>query len=431
MGPGVVTADRDAIRRLYTGDPRAKHNSADPVRPLLGDRSLFLIGPDEHLARRRLLLPPFHGERVRGYAELMQRLMREEVAHWAPGDTVRVLPLAQNVTIEVILQAVLGVADRELRERLRRSIDAVLFYPFGAGRLALAGRLGAGPRMPHGLREAAAFAGSLSTPAVTTYFPEIKTRDWWNVATHRWWHHRDGLMAVLDEQITTTRADPRLDEREDILAMLVRARDEDGRGLSDEDLQEDLLGLIAAGHETTAASIAWGAALLAHHPEIQERAVEGDERYRTALVKELLRLRSPVLIAGGRALAEPFEIGSFTLPPGTPIFIDAWGVHHDPEIYPDPERFDPERFLGEGPPPYAWVPFGGGAHRCLGAALAELEIAVGLGTMLEAATLEPADARLAPGARRGITLVPHGGGRVRIAARASGAARPRELAAWT
>src|SRR5215217_2201367 len=210
MPPAVLTTDRDAIRRLFTGEPLRKRNSADVVRPLLGDRSIFLLDPPEHLERRKLLLPSFHGTRVRGYGALMQRLMSEEVARWRPGQTVRVLPVAQNLTIEVILQAVLGVADRDLRERFRGLIDATLFYPFGARGLRLGSRLAPPFAVPRRLREAAAFTGSLSTPAVTTYFPPLKSRSRLNVGAWRWWRHRDGLMGLLDEQIDATRADPRL-----------------------------------------------------------------------------------------------------------------------------------------------------------------------------------------------------------------------------
>ena len=251
-----------------------------------------------------------------------------------------------------------------------------------------------------------------------TYFPALKSRSPLNVGARRWWRHRDRLVALLDEQISATRADPRLAERQDILAMLVQGRDDGGQALGDEDLRDDLLTLIFAGHETTAAAIAWGAVLLAHHPEAQARAVEaarsGDERYIGALVKEVLRVRPPITVAGGRVIDEPFAVGPFTVPAGVPIFIDAWGVHHDPALHPDPARFDPERFLGDAPEAYAWLPFGGGAHRCIGAALAELEIAIALSTMLNNASIGSADRRLAHPARRGITLVPHGGGRIRI-----------------
>lgn len=419
MPPHVLTIDADAIARLFTGDPLAKRHANDAVRPLLGDRSVLLLEPREHLARRKLLLPPFHGERVRDYAALMQRQMDSEVSRWRPGETVAILPVAQNVTIEVILQAVLGVADDGTRRRFRQLVDDTLFYPLGALRLRLSGRLAPRIAPPRRIREAVAFAGSLPTPAVMTYFPGMKARARWNVGTWAWWRHHDRLMALLDEHVAATRADPRLEEREDVLAMLVRARDEDGAGLSGEDLREDLVTLIAAGHETTAAAIAWGAVLLAHHPEVRDRATEaahaGDDRYLGALVKEVLRIRPPIPVAAGRTLDEPFTIGAHTVPAGTPMLIDSWGVHHDPARHPDPERFRPERFLGDAPESYAWLPFGGGAHRCVGAALAELEIKVALGTILRTHAIAPAESELPPPARRGVVVVPHGGGRIRIA----------------
>jgi cytochrome P450 family 135 len=418
MAPTVLTSDREAIRRLLTGDPLTRRHGNEAVRPLIGDRSVMLLEPAEHLARRKLLLPPFHGERVRGYAELMQRLMEEQVDRWRTDDTVAVLPIAQNVTIEVILQAVLGLADAETRRRFRRLIDDLLFYPFGALRLRLSGRLVPPFTPPPRVRELAAFAASLPTPAVLTYFPELKPRARWNVGTAHWWRHRDRLLALLDDQIVATRADPRLAEREDILALLVQARDEKGDALSTDDLRDDLIALIGAGHETTAAAIAWGAALLAHNPAVREHATvaarENDEQYLGALVKEVLRIRPPIPVGAGRVLDEPFAIGPHIIPAGTLILIDAWGVHHDPEIYPDPESFQPQRFLDQPPVSYAWLPFGGGARRCLGAALAELEIKVALRTILHRVAIAPADAELAPPARRAVVIVPHGGGRIRI-----------------
>lgn len=420
MPAAVLTSDRDAIQRLLTGDPLGKRHGNDVVRPLLDDRSVMLLEPAEHLERRRLLLPPFHGERVRGYAELMQCLMDAEVDRWRSGETVAVLPVAQNLTIEVILRAVLGVADPDLRRRLRRLIDDILFYPFGTLRLRLSGRLaGAHLTERRRLRELAAFASALPSPAVSTYFPELKERSRSNFLIRRWWRHHDRLMALLDELIAARKADPGVAERDDILTMLVTARDEEGRPLSTQDLRNDLLTLIAAGHETTAAAIAWGAALLAHDPDVRERATAaaraGDEAYLGALVKEVLRIRPPIPVAAGRVLDEPFAIGPHLIPAGTLILIDAWGVHHDPERHPEPERFRPERFLDETPEPYAWLPFGGGAHRCIGASLAELEIKVALGTLLTRAAIAPADRELAPAARRGVVVVPHGGGRIKVA----------------
>jgi cytochrome P450 len=348
--------------------------------------------------------------------------MDEQIDRWRPGDTVSVLPIAQDVTIEVILQAVLGVTDAAMRRRFRRLIDDLLFYPLGALRLSLARRFAPRIALPQRIREAAALASALPTPAVMTYFPEFKRRSRWNLATRRWWRLRDRLYALFDEQIAATQIDPRLEERDDILAMLVQARDEDGKPLSTEDLRDDLLALIGAGHETTAAAIAWGAVLLAHNPDVRARATvavrENDEKYLGALVKEVLRIRPPIPVGAGRVLDEPFEIRPHRIPAGTLILIDAWGVHHDPGVYPDPERFKPERFVAGAPEPYAWLPFGGGAHRCIGSALAELEIKIALTTILGRVAISPADAELAPPARRAVTMVPHAGGRIQTQVRA-------------
>ena len=426
MPPLVLTSDRDAIRQLLTGDPLTRHHGNDAVRPLIGEGSVMLLEPAEHLERRRLLLPSFHGERVRVYADLMQRLMDTEVDRWRRGDTPAMLPIAQNVTIEVILQAVLGVADEGMRRDFRRLIDDILFYPLGALRLRIGGLLPHRFTLRRRIREAAAFASALPSPAVSTYFPELKSRSRLNLLTKRWWQHHDRLLALLDRQIAVSRADPGLAERDDILALLIQARDEGGKALTAEELRDDLLTLIAAGHETTAAGIAWGAALLAHNPAVRERATvaarQDDDTYLGALVKEVLRIRPPVPVAAGRVLDEPFAVGSHLIPAGTLILIDAWGVHHDPERHPDPERFRPERFLSGSPEPYGWLPFGGGAHRCVGAALAELEIKVALATMLTKVVISPADHELAPPGRRGITIVPHGGGRIKIEANASSSA---------
>jgi cytochrome P450 len=392
MRPYVVTTDGEAVRRLLTGDPASKRHANEAVRPLIGDDGVILVDGEEHLARRRLLLPPFHGERVRGYGEMMERIMEAEVADWRPGAVVETLPVAQNLTIEVILQAVLGVADKAVRDRFRTATDAVFFYPWGN-------------REP-------GFALGMFTPAVTTYYPHIKARAWWNAGTWAWWRRYDRLIALVDKHIAATKADPRLDERDDVLAMLVA-----GDHIPDAALREDVLTLIAAGHETTAAAIAWGAVLLAHHPDIQERAADGDEAYLAALTKEILRFRPPLPVAAGRVLDEPVEAGGHTIPAGTPILIDAWGLHHDPARHADPGRFAPERFLGDKAESYSWLPFGGGHRRCIGAALAELEIRVALATMLRAVRLEPAAPELAPTARRGIVVVPKGGGRVRVAVR--------------
>jgi cytochrome P450 len=378
--PGVLTKDRDAIRRLFTGDPLVKRHGNDLLRTFVGEQSVLMLEPAEHLARRKMLLPPFHGERVQAYARLMERLVAAELDRWRPGDTVKVQPLAQSLTLEVILQAVLGVSDEAMRTRLRNLFDA------------------------------------LNTPlnAFALFVPKLSRRAWWNLLSRRPWRLKDELDALLFEHIATTRADPRLSEREHVLAMMLGARDEQGAGLSDQQVRDELITLIAAGHETTATAIAWGVELLAHNPAVMAEAREGDDAYFEALAKEVLRIRSPVPVGGARHVLEPFAVGRWVIPPEVVILVDAYGIHHDPDVYPRPQEFRPRRFLDEPPDGYSFLPFGGGAHRCLGASLALLEIKVVLREILACAELAPASSTLARAVPRGPTLAPRGGASVRV-----------------
>ncbi len=380
LPPHVLTKDRDAIRRLYTGDPLAKRHANDILRPFVGDQSVLVLEPAEHLTRRKILLPPFHGERVQSYARLMERLVSAELDRLEPGAVVAVQPIAQALTLDVILQAVLGVSDPATRRRLRRIFDAVM-SPLNS---------------------------------VVLFAPRLARRSRWNLLSRRPWRLKDELDALLSEHIAATRTDPALEDRDDILAMMVLARDEDGVGLTDEQLCDELITLIAAGHETTATAIAWGVELLVHNPAVMEKARAGDEAYLEALVKEVLRIRSPSPIAGGRYVLEPFPVGAWTIPLGTGISVDAYGVHFDPDIYPEPHEFRPERFLEDPPDGYSFLPFGGGAHRCLGAALALLEIKIALREILARLELAPTSPAIARPVPRGPTLAPRGGARVRV-----------------
>jgi len=423
--PLVMTSDRDAVRRLLTGDPLGKAHGNDVLRPMLGDRSVLLLPPAEHLARRRLLLPPFHGERVDGYVQLMRRLVEERLDAWRPGEVRAVLPLGREVALDVILQAVLGVSDPALRDRIATLVDDLVTYPTGELRRRLPTRGAAeGTGLPGRRGEVAGRLATLASPAVMTFFPTLKRRSWKNPSTLHWFTLYDRVLALLDEHVQAVRRDPRLEEREDILAMLVRARDEEGEGLTDADLRDELWAIINAGHETTATVTAWGSLLLAHRPAVQGRAAEalaaGDRTYLQAVVKECLRFRTPLQLSAARTLAEPFESGGTLVPAGWTIGIDALALHEDPEAWGDPAVFRPERFL-EGPAPaYAFLPFGGGAHRCIGAALAELEVEVALGALLERFELRPAEPRMEAAIKRAIVHVPHAGARVRLEARASG-----------
>jgi cytochrome P450 len=209
---------------------------------------------------------------------------------------------------------------------------------------------------------------------------------------------------------------------------MVCARDEDGVGLSDQQLRDELITLIAAGHETTATAIAWGVELLVHNPTVLARAREGDDAYLDALVKEILRIRPPLPISAARHVLEPFEIGGWTIPSSVAVIVNTHGVHNDPAVYPEPHVFRPERFLESSADAYSLLSFGGGAHRCIGASLAQLEIKVVLREMLLCLELAPIADTIARPVPRGPTLAPRGGARVRILARRSSAAQERASA---
>ena len=380
----VITSDRDAIKRLFTGDPLQKRHGNDSLRPLVGSQSILVLEPEAHLERRKMLLPPFHGERVAAYARLIEQLTVARLGQLEAGETVSMQKIAQALTLDVILRAVLGISDPALRERLSRTYDSL--------------------SRPHNV-------------FLLLLVPVLGRRSRWNLASRSAWRLKDELDALLLAQITATRADSRLAERDDVLAMMILARDEHGEGLSDEELRDDLITLITAGHETTATAIAWGVELLVHNPEVLADARPDDDAYMEALVKEVLRMYPPVPVGGAREVLAPFELGRYTIPPRVPILVDAYGVHHDPAVYPEPDVFRPERFLDGQPESYAFLPFGGGAHRCLGATLATLEARVVLREILKRVELTATSPQLAQAIARGPTIAPRGGARVRVAPR--------------
>ena len=382
MPASVVTVDRDAVRRMFTGDPLTKRHANDILRPVLGDRSVLLLEPREHLQRRKLLLPPFHGERVRAYADVVTELVEAELDRWEGHGEITVLPRAQDLTLEVIMRIVLGMRDDGARARLRATYDAMINAP-----------------------------GS----AIGHYFPHLLRP--WKPVMAAYLRKKAVLDQLVTEQIAAARADPELEGRRDILAMLVLARDESGHGLTDAELVAELNTLLVAGHETAAAAIAWGAELLAHHPDVAAEAVAGDADYVDALAKEVLRIRSPLPLGGARRMVEGSRCGPAHPSRRGPVLVDLlWGVHNDPALYPDPAAFRPTRFLDSPPDSYAFLAFGGGAHRCLGASLAQLEIKSALSGMVGRYELRPARAGVAAPVRRAITLVPEGGGRIVVRA---------------
>jgi cytochrome P450 len=346
FGRLVYLADPADIKRVFTGDPALFHAgdaNAFILEPVLGKHSLLVLDEDEHLAERKLLLPHFHGESVRRYAETMSEAAAAEVDSWRVGGRVAMRPAMQRVGLEVILRAVIGVSDPVRLARLRHLL----------------------PRM------------SGITPLIQAMWL------WpWLGRFGPWKRYRRLLAetdAVLYEEIAARRADASGD---DILSLLVQHS-----SLSDAQLRDEVMTLLVAGHETTATALAWAFERLVRTPDAMERARSGDDDYLDAVVKETLRVR-PVVADVVRTVTSETEVGGYTVPAGT-IVLPAVALVQRSESYDDAMEFRPERFLDGSPPPYTWIPFGGGVRRCIGAAFATLEMKTVLREVLARVELEP------------------------------------------
>ena len=388
QSPMVMFSDPEAVRALYTSrDHGLPPGRTFALRPLLGPRSVLLLEGREHLDRRRLMLPAFHGERMRAYESTVREATERELAAWPLGEPFAIHPSMQAITLEVILRAVFGVSDEERRERLRVMLRDLL------NRTAT-------PRLQFG----ALAARRVGREGPLAQIGELRV----------------GVDEVLAEEIRERRADPQVAEREDILSQLVAARFEDGSSMDDAELRDQLLTLLVAGHETTATALAWTFDLLLHNPptlaRLQSELAQDDGQYLRAVVNESLRLR-PVVPLAGRRLGSELRVGEYVLPAGTDVTPSIWLTNTREDTYPEPFAFRPERFLENPPGTYSWIPFGGGSRRCLGASFAEFEMRVVLSTVLEACTLAPADARPEHVARRNVTLAPRHGTRVIVRSR--------------
>lgn len=392
--PLVVLSDPEDVKTVFTGSAEVMHAGEANVvlEPIVGSNSVLLLDERRHLRERRLLLPPFHGDRMRRYGEIMEEAVEREVSTWREGETMALLERMQAITLEVIMRAVFGVDSGAEMERLRELLVRMLALTTDPGRL-LAGL----------------FFGVDSDRVVSG---------------------REAALGPVDRElfriIAEHREDPALEEREDILSMLLLARDEDGEPMSDAELRDELMTLLLAGHETTASTLSWAFERLVHEPEVMERLVaevrEGDgDRYTEAVIQETLRLR-PVIPMVVRVITEPVTVGQgrFRLPAGSRVAPSILLVHLREDIYPDPFGFRPERFLESPPGTYTWIPFGGGMRRCIGASFAQFEMRAVLRGVLRAVDLAPAGGpeRIS---RRAITLVPRRGGRVRVERVVSGA----------
>jgi cytochrome P450 family 135 len=376
-GTWIVTSDPQAIKQVFTGDPRLLHaGEANRILlPVLGPSSVLLLDEDSHLSQRKLMLPAFHGARMKRYGELMSRVAAEEIERWPIGTPYRLRPRMQAVTLEIVLGAVFGVYEgprlERLRSELRRLLDIVTNPLAGVALLALGpkriGRLGP-------------FRRDL-----------------------------ERVNRPIYEEIAERREAGDLGERDDIMSLLLQASHEDGSPMSDEELRDELVTLLVAGHETTATALAWAVERLCRHPEKLERLTEevrmGESGYLEAVVQETLRLR-PVISIVNRRLVEPMEIGGRLLPAGVAIVPSIHLVHRRADIYPQPHEFRPERFLEQSPGTYTWIPFGGGTRRCLGAAFAQFEMETVLRELVCRRTVTPARAKSERVYRRAITETP-------------------------
>jgi cytochrome P450 len=399
----VLISDPQDVKTLFTAAPEIAPSGTgnSPIRPVMGERSVLVLTGPEHLRQRKLLLPPFHGERMREYEQTIVQATRADMAGWPLGEPMRLQERTRAITLEVILRAVFGV-EAERMDSMRDAI-AGLLAPMNSLRMVwLALR-----RM------------SLERP------------------TGAIGRALDQLDETIYGELARRRVQQDLAERTDILSLLMQARDEDGEPMTDEELRDELVTLLLAGHETTATSVAWAIERLVRHPQKLARLVaeidagpDGGERYATAVVNETLRVR-PVVPIVARMLTEDFELAGRRLPAGTRVMPSIYLTNRNPRVYEAPDEFRPERFLEDSPDTFSWIPFGGGIRRCIGASFAQLEMKLMLQTMLSElepslpAARSPLRRRARGGAaggesavggewirRRAITLVPGHGARV-------------------
>jgi cytochrome P450 len=383
----VLVFSPELVKQVFQGAPQQLHagEANALLGPIVGHRSVLLLDGPEHLRHRRLMSPPFHGRAMLGWIETMRESTDAEIDGWPVGEPFAMHASMQALTLRVIVRAVFGL---ELDPAHPAAADKL-----GAALRAMVEPLGS----RSGLLVAAALVRGRGSSGSAQRF-EARKR-------------------VVDElllaEIARRRADPDLADHDDVFSALLLARDDDGEGLTDGEVRDELLTLLLAGHETTATGLAWTFDLLLHEPRVMARAAEREAAYLDAVVKEALRIR-PVIQGVGRVVRDrPFELGGYQIPVGVEINPSIRTMHRRADLFPEPNRFLPERFQSAEPPDtYTWIPFGGGTRRCLGASFATTEMRVVLSRVLERCHLVAADRDQAKPQLRAITLAPKGGVRV-------------------
>jgi cytochrome P450 len=389
VGDVVVISTPQAIKQVFTGDPHVLHAGEGNaiLGPMVGRNSLLLLDREAHLRQRKLLLPPFHGERMQAYTAVMEQVTRARLGAWPLHSPFAIQASMRDITLEVIVRTVFGIDEAGamrrmselLGELLDRAAHPLWLIPTFLG-IDLY-RVAPGTKVARGKRAVDA-----------ALYAEIARR----------------RQALKDGAAPAS----------DVLTMMLEARDEDGQPMSDVEVRDELMTLLLAGHETSATALAWAFERILGHPEVLERVLGELEQpgfaeleYLDAAIKEVLRLR-PILHFVMRRTKAPFEVAGYQLPAGVRVAPCIYLVQRRPELYPEPLAFRPERFLGRKIDPYAWLPFGGGPRRCLGIAFALHEMRVVLATVLRSMRLRLCEPRPVTIARRGITLAPKGGTRV-------------------
>jgi cytochrome P450 len=373
-----MLSNPEHVKQVFTGDPKVFHAGEGNriLLPVLGANSLLTLDEQPHMEQRKLLLPPLHGKRMQRYGELMAQIASSEIDSWPSGEPYRLRPRMQAITLEIILRTVFGLEQGERMEELRGELRTLLDML----------------TTPHMLL----FPLVLGPERLSRFGPFQR------------------LLARVDElmfeEIAERRRAPDLEAREDILSMLLQARHEsDGSPMSDREVRDELLTLLTAGHETTATALAWAVERLVRHPDkltrLREEVRAGQKEYLEAVVTETLRLR-PVISLVARRLKEPVEIGGWELPAGVTVTPSIYLVHRRPDVYPNPDRFEPERFLENPPGTYTWIPFGGGVRRCIGGAFAQFEMEVVLAELIKRRDLAASRSESEPNLRRAITETP-------------------------
>lgn len=382
-GRAVIISDPALARELFTA-PQTSLSNVDPnLGRVLGEQSMFALEGTDHRRRRKLLTPPLHGRRIKGYEAVVEEETRREIDSWVVGRPFASMPSMTRITLDIIIRTVFGARDDEL-VTLRRVIppmveagSAVVITP------ELPVRVGVGSLGPRGR------------------FARYKTV------------YDDAINAL----IARGRRDDRLDERDDILAMMLQSTYDDGSAMTDEEIRDELTALLVAGHETTATTLAWALERLSRNTAVLDELVAevdaGGTDYRHATILEVQRSRPVIDLAGRNVQAPHLDLGPWRIPRGYNVMVAISLLHDDSVHFAQPERFDPTRFLDTTPPP-AWLPFGGGTRRCIGAAFATMEMDVVLRTLLSMYEIVPTTERDEKWHSRGVAFAPHRGGRVTV-----------------